>query len=318
MTKFDSVQISHRGKEKGSSYTTAELRKNMAIFKATGQHPELERRAEEAAATTSAGLPRADANRPHVYMDLTADSESLGTIVAEVFEDIAPSASREFVLRCTGSGKGRGGKEVSYQGTEFFRIVDSVRLDGGPPGKEGGVKVEESRRLTHSEAGIISLFPDSAQFTITLGPASHLDGKQQVVGRVVRGNKILAALSDAEVDGEFFPEKKTVVAACGTTTIGAADAPGGVLQMAAELRMERAQSEAERAARMKAETKEETRARLDREAAEQAEQLKRSVADGLVQANKKQKTTETAFQRGGMMDELLGDISDMSSSDDEE
>ena len=85
MTKFDSVQISHRGKEKGSSYTTAELRKNMAIFKATGQHPELERRAEEAAATTSAGLPRADANRPHVYMDLTADSESLGTIVAEVF-----------------------------------------------------------------------------------------------------------------------------------------------------------------------------------------------------------------------------------------
>jgi hypothetical protein len=57
---------------------------------------------------------------------------------------------------------------------------------------------------------------------------------------------------------------------------------------------------------------------LDREAAEQAEQLKRSVADGLAQANKKQKTTETAFQRGGMMDELLGDISDMSSSDDEE
>jgi hypothetical protein len=88
--------------------------------------------------------------------------------------------------------------------------------------------------------------------------------------------------------------------------------------MAAELRMERAQSEAERAARMKAETKEETRARLDWEAAEQAEQLKRSVADGLAQANKKQKTTETAFQRGGMMDELLGDISDMSSSDDEE
>ena len=88
--------------------------------------------------------------------------------------------------------------------------------------------------------------------------------------------------------------------------------------MAAELRMERAQSEAERAARMKAETKEETRARLNREAAEQAEQLKRSVADGLAQANKKQKTTETAFQRGGMMDELLGDISDMSSSDDEE
>ena len=93
---------------------------------------------------------------------------------------------------------------------------------------------------------------------------------------------------------------------------------GEVLLLEAELRMERAQSEAERAARMKAETKEETRARLDREAAEQAEQLKRSVADGLAQANKKQKTTETAFQRGGMMDELLGDISDMSSSDDEE
>ena len=41
MTKFDSVQISHRKGKQASTYTTAELRKNMAIYKATGVHPEL-------------------------------------------------------------------------------------------------------------------------------------------------------------------------------------------------------------------------------------------------------------------------------------
>ena len=49
MTKFDSVQISHRKGKQASTYTTAELRKNMAIYKATGVHPELEQRAASAA-----------------------------------------------------------------------------------------------------------------------------------------------------------------------------------------------------------------------------------------------------------------------------
>ena len=69
MTKFDSVQISHRKGKQASTYTTAELRKNMAVFKATGVHPELEQRAASAA-EAAPGLPASDAERPHVFFEL--------------------------------------------------------------------------------------------------------------------------------------------------------------------------------------------------------------------------------------------------------
>ena len=192
MTKFDSVQISHRKGKQASTYTTAELRKNMAIYKATGVHPELEQRAASSA-EAAPGLPASDAERPHVFFELvriaatTQLRETVGTLVVEVFEDIVPAAGKAFVLRATGGGAGLGGL-VRYENTEIHRVVPGVRIDGGQQsvsnGKTGAVPLEQTaagRGLPHA-AGAVSLSAQGPTFTVAVAACSHLDGEQQVVG----------------------------------------------------------------------------------------------------------------------------------------
>lgn len=47
---------------------------------------------------------------------------------------------------------------------------------------------------------MVSLSADSSEFTITAGPTLHLDGQQQVVGRVIRGLDVIEALAAVEVN----------------------------------------------------------------------------------------------------------------------
>lgn len=299
------------------------------MFKQTGVHPELAAR-REAAGEAMPALPPSDARRAHVFVSLTSaglkggEERPVGTLVVEVFDDLAPSAARQFVLRVTGSGEGRAGF-VSYEGTLMHKIVDGVKLEGGRPAAGaatgGGVPVEECRRLRHSEPGVVSLSPTSSEFTITVSPLPHLDGVQQVVGRVIRGMDVVNTLAEADVDDvDFSPISQVMVSSCGISSAGGADASGAALEVAAELRVARAAKEAERAARERGETKEETKARLDRESAQLGASLKRSLADGMKsEKNKKAKTMGGGVRKvGGMMDAMLGDISDVADSSDED
>jgi cyclophilin family peptidyl-prolyl cis-trans isomerase len=246
MTKFDSVQISHRKGKQASTYTTAELRKNMAIYKATGVHPELEQRAASSA-EAAPGLPASDAERPHVFFELvritaTQLRETVGTLVVEVFEDIVPAAGKAFVLRATGGGAGLGGL-VRYENTEIHRVVPGVRIDGGQQsvlnGKTGAVPLEQtaaSRGLPHA-AGAVSLSAQGPTFTVAVAACPHLDGEQQVVGRVTSGMDVLEKLSEAKVDDDFAPFERVYVGTCGVCGPGGPRGEGAAL--AAALRAER-------------------------------------------------------------------------------
>ena len=240
MTKFDSVQISHRKGKQASTYTTAELRKNMAIYKATGVHPELEQRAASSA-EAAPGLPASDAERPHVFFELvritaTQLRETVGTLVVEVFEDIVPAAGKAFVLRATGGGAGLGGL-VRYENTEIHRVVPGVRIDGGQQsvlnGKTGAVPLEQtaaSRGLPHA-AGAVSLSAQGPTFTVAVAACPHLDGEQQVVGRVTSGMDVLEKLSEAKVDDDFAPFERVYVGTCGVCGPGGPRGEGAALAM---------------------------------------------------------------------------------------
>ena len=129
MTKFDENQIGDRKGRQASTYTTQELRRMMTVYQQTGYHPVLEQ--QEAAAREERGLEvDEDWHRPLVFLDVAVEGEAKGTILIEVFEDLAPSASREFMLRASGAGAGRAG-DVSYEGTQFHKVVDGLRLEGG-------------------------------------------------------------------------------------------------------------------------------------------------------------------------------------------
>jgi cyclophilin family peptidyl-prolyl cis-trans isomerase len=327
MTKFDSVQISHRKGKQASTYTTAELRKNMAIYKATGVHPELEQRAASAA-EVSRGLPSSDPERPHVFFELVKQSGNgservtIGTIVVEVYEDIVPAAGNAFVLRATGGGAGLGGL-VRYENTEMHRVVSSVRVDGGQQtvadGNTGGVPLESNakRDLPHAK-GAVSLSAEGPTFTVAIGACPHLDGKQQVIGRVTSGVEVLERISDVKVDDDFAPFEPIYIGACGITGPGGPDGAGAAF--AAKLRSERLAAAAKRAAEERQETKEETRARLAQESAALGAGIKRSLADGLRREGDKKSKTETTRgteKKGGMLDAVLGEVPSDDSDDSE-
>ena len=321
MTKFDSVQISHRKGKQASTYTTAELRKNMAVFKATGVHPELEQRAASAA-EAAPGLPASDAERPHVFFELvrisaTRQRETVGTLVVEVFEDIVPAAGKAFVLRATGGGAGLGGL-VRYENTEIHRLVRGVRVDGGvqsvSAGQTGGVPLEPTaagRRLPHA-ATAVSLSTAGPTFTVAIAACPHLDGEQQVVGRVTSGMEVLEKLSETKVDDDFAPFERVYVGTCGVC--GPAGPGGAGAALAASMRAERAAAAAKRAAEERQETKEETKARLARESDALGAGIKRSLADGLRKEGEKRDAKK--MKKGGMLDAVLGNVPSDDSDDD--
>ena len=327
MTKFDSVAISHRKGKQSSTYTTAELRKNMAIYKATGVHPELEQR-KASAAEEAPGLPASDTERPHVFFELvtgfgTDSRKTIGTVVVEVFEDLVPAAAKTFVLRVTGGGAGLGGL-VRYENSEIHRIVNGVRLDGGAQAavgdknkNQGGVPLEQTKRqLTHA-ATAVSLSCDTPTFTVAIGACPHLDGKQQVVGKVTHGLGVVERISQVKVDDTFCPLDKIHVGACGITGPGGPEGAGAAV--AATLRAERLAAAAKAKAEARAETKQETTMRLAKESEELGAGIKRSLQDGLKREGEKRgKTAGGGAKKGGMLDAVLGDISDDSDDESEE
>ena len=161
-----------------------------------------------------------------VRISATRQRETVGTLVVEVFEDIVPAAGKAFVLRATGGGAGLGGL-VRYENTEIHRVVRGVRVDGGEQsvsgGRTGGVPLEPTaagRRLPHAK-GAVSLSAEGPTFTVAIGACPHLDGEQQVVGRVTSGMDVLETLSEAKVDDDFAPFERVHVGTCG------ACGPGG-------------------------------------------------------------------------------------------
>jgi cyclophilin family peptidyl-prolyl cis-trans isomerase len=136
---------------------------------------------------------------PIVVMETTK-----GTIKIEIFKNDAPITSANF-LDLVGRG--------FYNGLTFHRYEPGFCIQGGDPsgtgmhgfddpatGRERTIQLEVSPKLKHSEAGVIAMArsndPNSAssQFYFTLGPASFLDGKYAVFGKVTDGLNVVMEL----------------------------------------------------------------------------------------------------------------------------
>jgi len=113
-----------------------------------------------------------------------------GVIKFELFEDLAPVTAGNFIeLALSGF----------YNGLTFHRYEPGFCIQGGDPqgtgmgGSKKKIRLEVTPRLKHDAAGVVAMArsqdPDSAssQFYITLAPASFLDMKYAVFGRVTEG-----------------------------------------------------------------------------------------------------------------------------------
>ena len=133
---------------------------------------------------------------------------SMGDILIELFEDLAPKSSANFLAYVTAG---------HYDGTIFHRVVPGFVIQGGDPNTKdpdrsrhgtGGpgyqVKAEfnDKPHIRGTLSMARSAHPDSAgsQFFICVAEASFLDGKYTVFGEVTSGmdvaDKIVAQPRD--------------------------------------------------------------------------------------------------------------------------
>lgn len=125
-----------------------------------------------------------------------------GVIKFALYEKDAPITTKNFVDLAN---------RKFYDGLKFHRVEPGFVIQGGDPKGDGtggsgkNIKLEVSPKLKHDAAGVVAMaraqHPDSAssQFYITLAPASFLDMKYAVFGRVTEGLDVVKRIQVGDV-----------------------------------------------------------------------------------------------------------------------
>ena len=131
-------------------------------------------------------------------MTIDVDASYLATILLESGEEVviellpgsAPETVNNFVFLA---------EEGWYDGVTFHRVIPGFMAQTGDPtglgigGPGYNINDEFDPELSHDGAGIVSMANNSqpntggSQFFITYGPATHLDGRHAIFGRVIEG-----------------------------------------------------------------------------------------------------------------------------------
>ena len=151
------------------------------------------------------------------YPVATIEMEDGGTMVLELYPDIAPNTVANFI-ELANSG--------FYDGLIFHRVISGFMIQGGDPQGSGmggpgyNIKGEFAANgfendLSH-QRGVISMaraqHPDSAgsQFFIMHADAPYLDGNYAAFGRVIEGIEVVDAIAAVKTDAYDKPvEQKT-------------------------------------------------------------------------------------------------------------
>ncbi|XP_037550133.1 NK-tumor recognition protein isoform X2 [Nematolebias whitei] len=170
-------------------------------------------------------------DRPQCYFDVELNREPVGRIVFQLFSDICPRTSKNFLCLCTGE-KGTGkvtGKELCYKGSTFHRVVKNFMIQGGDftegngRGGEsiyGGYFEDENFILKHDRPFLLSMAnrgknTNGSQFFVTTKMAPHLDGVDVVFGHVISGFEVIKKIERLKTDSSSRPYADVRVVDCG-------------------------------------------------------------------------------------------------------
>ena len=138
----------------------------------------------------------------------------MGRIVIELFPVETPNTVNNFAFLA---------RECYYDGTLFHRVVEDFVIQGGDPTGTGaggpGYEFDDEivPALTFDGPGILGMAnrgPDTngSQFFITVaGPFPHLDGAFTIFGRVIEGQDVADAISEAPANEFSRPIDDVVV-----------------------------------------------------------------------------------------------------------
>jgi cyclophilin family peptidyl-prolyl cis-trans isomerase len=136
-----------------------------------------------------------------------------GTIVAELFEDLAPKTTANFIELA---------EKGYYDGVIFHRVIEDFMIQGGDPtgtGRGGPgytIPDEFGKGLGHTQAGLFSMAnagPNTggSQFFITLAATPWLDGKHAIFGKVTSGLDIVKAIGKVQTGMSDRPVEDVVM-----------------------------------------------------------------------------------------------------------
>ncbi|XP_034018035.1 probable inactive peptidyl-prolyl cis-trans isomerase-like 6 [Thalassophryne amazonica] len=165
-----------------------------------------------------------------VFMDIDIGREAAGRLLFELFTDVCPKTSKNFLALCTGEqGSSQSGITLCYKNSLFHRVVSNGWVQGGDisPGRKGngGESIygptfeDESFAISHSKRGILGManqgpHSNGSQFYITLQPTPWMDRTYVAFGQVVEGVDVLRRLEEVPTCTER-PQYDCKVADCG-------------------------------------------------------------------------------------------------------
>ncbi|MFI5173309.1 MAG: peptidylprolyl isomerase [Terriglobia bacterium] len=163
--------------------------------------------------------------KPGVY---AVFDTTMGTFVCELFDKVAPQTVANFVGLVEGTkdwknprGELKHGVPY-YNGTTFHRVIKNFMIQGGDITGTGTFSPvpkfldEFMDTMKFDRSGVLAMAnsgPNSngAQFFITVGPATHLNGVHTIFGRTVEGYDVVEKISKVAVDGSSKPLTKVVI-----------------------------------------------------------------------------------------------------------
>ena len=145
-------------------------------------------------------------------MDVAVDGATQGTLLLELFTDVAPMTCANFKAFVRGTTCGaeddEPGARKKYEGCLVHRVArdgwfqtgDVLGDDGcgvtssfGPP---GATFADETFKVKHDAPGVLSMVSgkkhgNGCQFLVALAPLPFLDGRRVAFGRVIDGLRVM-------------------------------------------------------------------------------------------------------------------------------
>uniref|UniRef100_A0A3Q3FLQ5 Peptidyl-prolyl cis-trans isomerase n=1 Tax=Kryptolebias marmoratus TaxID=37003 RepID=A0A3Q3FLQ5_KRYMA len=165
-------------------------------------------------------------DRPQCYFDVELNREPVGRIVFQLFSDVCPRTSKNFL--CLGTGKITG-KKLCYKGSTFHRVVKNFMVQGGDftegngRGGEsiyGGYFEDENFILKHDRPFLLSMAnrgknTNGSQFFMKQDLLFSPRSVDVVFGHVISGFEVVKKIEGLKTDSASRPYADVRVVDCG-------------------------------------------------------------------------------------------------------